>query len=658
MEGTQKLKLTYNRADGSKETGTFTYTVKYTNDVVQEATVTISSNVTAKVNGVALTSGKKVAVGDTITITATSSRGKVVKGISLNGQKIDSSSATSATYTVKANDTALSFDAILEDAESYKVTIPENVTAVAITDSENISLKSGDKVYNGEKVKITATAPTGKVIKSLKVNGTSITNGQSVTVNGTDIAITVEYEDAVQVSITIPDGVSVTKNGVAVKSGDKLTKGDEIKIVASKSGYNVKSLTVNGTTFVNGSTYTVGDKNVVIAVEFVSSGTTTGTYPVTIKITDDDEDALKDVKVLIKDSNKEKVATAETDKKGKIELDLAPGRYNLAVTSVPDGYLEPSDTYTFTVGDNGKVRGTTSITLSQSEVVLQKIDAVTKKGVAGASIVVKNEDKETVATGVTDSNGELKIKGLPAGKYTYSERYSASGYAADNEVYKFTINDDGKVTGTTSTTVNPISIVFTVKDYASGKGIAGATLVIKNQLGRTVATVTTNSNGEASVPGLTPGRYVLSQSEAPSSYARDTSEYTFDVLDSGMTSGVTSITNKQKASSSNNNQSATAPSDKNNNNNSATAPKPSDSTTNNAGNSTTNSNTTTTNGNNTSSNTTSTTTTVNGKPHNGTVKTGVETVAPKSKAPIIAGIVGAVGVIAGAASFVFKKKGK
>lgn len=660
LDGTNKLTLTYNRADGTKETGSFTYTIKYTDDTVvepKESVVTLSSNVTATVNGVALTSGKTVAAGDVIKVTAVSSRGKKATAITVNGNKVDFTKQNVLEYTVKEDDEALSFDAVLEDLTSYSVTIPENVTANAITETDNIALKSGDKVYDGEKVKITASVPEGKTLKSLKVNGSSIENGQSITVNGTDINITVEYETKATVSITIPEGVTVTKGTEVVKNGASLAKGDVIKVSASKTGYSVKSLTVNGESFVNGSTYTVGDKNVVIAVEFTTS-TITGVYPVTLKFADENEDSLKGVEITIKDSNKEKVATAETDKKGKVELELAPGRYTISVTSVPDGYLEPSDSFTFTISDAGKVRGTTSVTIAQSEVTLKKVDAVTNKGIPGVSLVVKNEDKETVASGVTDSNGELKVKGLPAGKYTYSEKYAASGYASDEGVYKFTINDDGKVTGTTSTSSNPIAITFTVKDYASGKGISGAKLVIKNQLGRTVATITTNANGEASVPGLTPGRYILTQSEAPSNYSRDTNEYTFDVLASGMTSGVTSITNKAKADSSSNSNTNTS-TNNGGNSQSSTAPSADDNSSNSSNNNTTSNNSTTNTNTSTSTNTTTTTTTTTGGKNNySTIKTGIETTAPKSKAPIIAGVVGIAGVVAGAASFIIGKKNK
>lgn len=624
-------------------------------DASTEKTIAFDANVTVKVNGTSAVSGNKVVTGDKIAIVAPLTRGKSLTSISVDGTALALDGNT-AEYTVKDGDTEIKIAAVIAEADSYTVSIPDNVSATVIADSGNILLANGSKVYDGEKVKISA-APADQTLKSLKVNGSAITNGQTITVSGTNLNIEVEFEAEKELAVTIPEGVAVSKGDTALKNGDKVKVGDSLKISAAKQGYSVKTLKVNGADFVSGSSYTVtdADTDVKIEVEFVAD-VASNTFPVTIKAYDSEDSALKGVVILVKDANKKTVATAETDKKGTISLDVAPGRYTYAVSDVPDGYISPSGSYTFTVSDAGKVKGTTNITVAQSEVILKKVDSISKKGVEGVSIIVKNEDKETVATGVTNSKGELTITGLPEGKYTYSERYAAPGYASDDTQYKFSIGDDGEVTGTTSTEVTPVSIVFSVRDYASGKGLQGATLMIKNQLGRTVATVTTDSKGEASVPGLAAGRYTLVQSEAPSGYSKSTDEYTFDVLESGLVSGTTSISNKEKASSNsgsnmtnnaNGSQSATAPGA--NGNQSSTAPGANN---NNAG-----SNTANGNGANTTTTGTNTTTVAQptGGKTQGTVKTGVETVAPKSKAPIIAGIVGAVGVIAGAASIARNK---
>jgi len=72
-------------------------------------------------------------------------------------------------------------------------------------------------------------------------------------------------------TITIPEYVTVTRNGQPLKNGDKINNGDVIKIIADiHEGYSLKSLTVNGMKIENGSAYTVGNGNIVIEVEYTN----------------------------------------------------------------------------------------------------------------------------------------------------------------------------------------------------------------------------------------------------------------------------------------------------------------------------------------------------------------------------------------------------
>ena len=388
--------------------------------------------------------------------------------------------------------------------------------------------------------------------------------------------------------------------------------------------------------------------------------TTGDKFPVTITVTEansKDDDPVKGVTILIKDESNKTVATAETDKKGKIEVELPVGKYKYVVTEVPDGYLAASSSYAFTVNEGGKVKGKISIEIATSKVTLTVIDAKTKKGVPGVALVVKNSDKETVARVTTDDKGQAEITGLGEGTYTFEERYPGAGYSSNDESYKFTIDEDGKVKGTTEYSANPISIVFTVKDYSTGKGLSGATLVIKNNLGRTVATVTTDNNGEASIAGLAPGTYTLEQTGARKEYEASDDKITFNVLESGLVSGSTVVYNKEKATNSSTSNNS------NTNNSQSTTTNGSSTTGTTTGGSTATSGSTTTSGTatgtTTSNTTTSTTITTNpngGKTQTGLIKTGVETESKKSAVPVIASLAGIVAAIGAGVAVVLKKK--
>ena len=633
------------------KSATCAVTVK--NTVSTERTIKFGAGISVKKGSTIINSGDKVSDNDVLTVSVAPSRGNKVTGFTVNGIHFDVGS------TVKVNGEDLNISSETTALESYTITIPQNVSATLISDLGNSVLKNGDKIYQGEEIKIVAANLTGQTLKNLTVNGSKITSGDKITVNGTAITIEVEYEAAASGKLTFPADVTVIRNDVVLKSGDTVSKGDVLKITAAKDGKSPSSIKVNDKTFVNGSTFTADGTDVKIVTEY-GTPTVGDKFPVTITVTEansKDDDPVKGVTILIKDESNKTVATAETDKKGKIEVELPVGKYKYVVTEVPDGYLAASSSYAFTVNEGGKVKGKISIEIATSKVTLTVVDAKTKKGVPGVALVVKNSDKETVARVTTDDKGQAEITGLGEGTYTFEERYPGAGYSSNDESYKFTIDEDGKVKGTTEYSSNPISIVFTVKDYSTGKGLSGATLVIKNNLGRTVATVTTDNNGEASIAGLAPGTYTLEQTGARKEYEASDDKITFNVLESGLVSGSTVVYNKEKATNS-----STSNNSNTNNSQSTTTNGSSTTGTTTSGSTTTNGSTTTSGtatGTTTSNTTTSTTITTNpngGKTQTGLIKTGVETESKKSAVPVIASLAGIAAAIGAGVAFVLKKK--
>lgn len=156
------------------------------------------------------------------------------------------------------------------------ITIPSNVTVTR----NGIVLANGTTVSKGDVVTITAVPPENHNLKSLTVNGVDFTSGDTYTVGIVEgVVIAVEFEENSQddsetdtdtgYTVTIPSNVTVTRNGSALSSGAIVSKGDVLTITAVPPQHTtLKSLTVNGTDFTSGDKYTVGDENVVIAVEF------------------------------------------------------------------------------------------------------------------------------------------------------------------------------------------------------------------------------------------------------------------------------------------------------------------------------------------------------------------------------------------------------
>lgn len=159
-----------------------------------------------------------------------------------------------------------------ETKEPFDLTETKTHATVTYKINGKNATAGNDKLYNGDKVKITATADTGYEVTTLTANGTAISSGDTVTVNGAGIAVVATgtlstfYLARTATNCT----VTVTKNGEAVSDGDDaLTYGDVITISATAAeGYTMESLLVNGETFVSGETLTVnGNVNIVATAE-------------------------------------------------------------------------------------------------------------------------------------------------------------------------------------------------------------------------------------------------------------------------------------------------------------------------------------------------------------------------------------------------------
>lgn len=94
----------------------------------------------------------------------------------------------------------------------------------------------------------------------------------------TEVSIVVKAPAATH-TVTTPDEVTLTaEDGSTVASGSAVEEGTKLKLgVAVPDGKQIKSLTVNGTSYNNGDTFEVGTSNVEVKVEFE-----TKTYKVTI----------------------------------------------------------------------------------------------------------------------------------------------------------------------------------------------------------------------------------------------------------------------------------------------------------------------------------------------------------------------------------------
>lgn len=235
------------------------------------------------------------------------------------------------------------------------------------------------------------------------------------------------------------------------------------------------------------------------------------------------------------------VATVTSDASGKVSLPaLTVGDYQLVQTSSKAGYDFSKEPISFSVkNDNGTCTVTISTVKNDPKtcpVDITVIDAdATNIKVAGATFTIKDKDGKVVAENATsDKDGKIIVKGLVAGDYTLVQTSVPNGYEKSADV-SFTVKtkEDGTCENTVVVVKNvpkQCDVVFINKDEETGKVVKGSsTFVVKDQDGKTVTTVTSDSNGKITVAHLKPGTYELVQQKAPSGYEEQSGTITFTV---------------------------------------------------------------------------------------------------------------------------------
>ncbi|MBR1737368.1 MAG: leucine-rich repeat protein [Firmicutes bacterium] len=235
--------------------------IETTNDNFHYITIPKNVAVTKKGDAKELENYSVIKAGDVLTIKAEPETGYVVDTLTVNGNAIKDG----GTYTVGADEN-------VTIAATFKpkygtVVVPDYVTVT----KDGKTVATGTNIQEGETFVITANPPTGVKIKTFTVNGNKVTgDSYTYTVKAGDKGLDIVLK--LELSITIPEYVTVTRSGSKLSNTSTVEIGQNLVIKAEREGYLVSRITVNGYSIVNGSTYTVKkNENVVIAVEFVVS---------------------------------------------------------------------------------------------------------------------------------------------------------------------------------------------------------------------------------------------------------------------------------------------------------------------------------------------------------------------------------------------------
>ena len=232
--------------------------------------------------------------------------------------------------------------------------------------------------------------------------------------------------------------------------------------------------------------------------------------------------------------------TITTNEDGYAEtIDMPVGVYKVKEVAPPVGFILSDEIKTVTLTTEDKETAVFERTNKANEVVLTKTDFTTEKPVPGATVEIYDNEGKLFYEGVTDENGKITVKELPAGAYTFRETISPDGYAVNANTFSFEMDTYGKVTGTTAFTDEPITLTVKKMDSFMGKPMVDISFTLKDSEGNTVKTRMTDQgyriatedgeetfqvddNGYAEFRYLKAGKYTLVET-VPTGYIAEES---------------------------------------------------------------------------------------------------------------------------------------
>ncbi|WP_176717631.1 MSCRAMM family protein, partial [Brochothrix thermosphacta] len=188
------------------------------------------------------------------------------------------------------------------------------------------------------------------------------------------------------------------------------------------------------------------------------------------------------------------------------------------------------------------------IVVDTGSVILTKTDKKTADVLQGAVFVLQDMDGKVLQSGLkTDVFGELIVADLTPGKYQLIETKAPTGYELDTTPIKFEIKK-GQTEAVQVKMTNELSkgdVILTKTDDASGEQLQGAVFSLQDTEGKVLQSgLTTDISGKVSVSDLTPDKYQLVETKAPTGYELDATPIKFEIK-KGQTEAVqVSMTNE------------------------------------------------------------------------------------------------------------------
>mgnify|MGYP004713492181 CR=1 FL=1 len=171
-------------------------------------------------------------------------------------------------------------------------------------------------------------------------------------------------------------------------------------------------------------------------------------------------------------------------------------------------------------------------------ITLKKVAAGTTRGLDGARFLIYR-DGQIVGSDITNAQGEIYVEDAATGLWSFVETSAPDGYCVDptpKSVYVDVSEGDREYTVAAVNYEKP-DMKIIKRDAMSGKPIAGTVFSVKSVTGSYSTSITTGTDGSATLSAIPAGVYVVREESVPEPYVLSHTEQTV-ALRPGKTSEV------------------------------------------------------------------------------------------------------------------------